>query len=63
MTLTGGDIDKVFGLLVAQPWKPAACRDVLGELYPRYFVTETKFDLKEGAPRKKLLAADPRYMK
>lgn len=49
----GGDIAQMASYLTSEPFKPGACR-TLG--MDSHFVTETKKDLKDGAPIRKVVA-------
>ena len=54
LTETGGDLGSLVACLSSQPFKPGACRTVLGNRMDRHFKTETKPDLKTGKPLKRL---------
>jgi hypothetical protein len=61
-TATGGDMDAFTGLLVSQPFKPGAAREVLdADTYARLFVTEEKPEIKEGKPVKSVQKIDTAF--
>ena len=60
---SGGDFGKVAEMFAANPFKPGACREVLGDRWGEVFVVEEKLDLKEGKPSKKLQVVDERFIR
>jgi hypothetical protein len=59
---TGGDLDKLAGLLRSQPVKYGEAKGVLGERWGDYFNVTWKRVLKDGKPAKKLLAVNRRFI-
>lgn len=60
---TGGDFDLLGSLLSSDPFKHGACRDVLGERWGEVFEVTEKPELKEGKPKKSLIAVNERFVK
>lgn len=62
LTVTGGDLDTLCGLLASQPLKPGGCKAVLGPEWDRHFETSEVPDVLTGKPKKEVKRVDPRYL-
>lgn len=61
--LMHGDIDTLINCLRSDPFKPSVCREAMPPLeYDRLFETKQKPVLKEGKPKKQLLARPPAFL-
>ena len=59
---SGGDLDKVFGLLASNPWKHGSCRKLLGDDgYAACFETTVVQDVQMNRPRVDLVVQDKRF--
>jgi hypothetical protein len=61
LVVTGGDMDAVCGVMVAQPFKFAAARKLLPD-YDELFETTTEPELCDGVPKKELCSVDTRFI-
>jgi hypothetical protein len=59
----GGDFGMVAEMLASNPFKPGACRDLLGNRWGDVFTVVEKLDLKEGKPTRKLIEVNGRFVK
>jgi hypothetical protein len=59
-----GDLDRLFDVLVAQPFKHGSVRTVIGRpLHDRLFESRRTAALKSGAPQRDLKRTDQRYLR
>jgi len=59
----GGDFGAVAEMLASDPFKPGACKELLGERWGEVFEVTEKAELKEGKPSKKLMAINPKFIR
>ena len=59
----GGDFGAVAEMLASDPFKPGACKELLGERWGEVFQVIEKDELKEGKPSKKLVAVNERFIR
>lgn len=59
-----GDLDRFFGVLVAQPYKPGAARAILDQsVYNNVFTVRSTAKLVAGVPQRVLKCTDKRFMR
>jgi hypothetical protein len=63
LTATGGDMEKVAGLLASDPFKHGACREYLGGQWDDHFIVEVKPKLLEGKPVKQLQSINTHFVR
>ena len=60
---TGGDAASLAEVLTASPFKVAAAREVLGDLFDQHFQTIVEIDTKEGKPVREVKALNPKFVR
>lgn len=60
---TGGDAARLAEILVASPFKTAAAREALGDLFEQHFSTIVEMGTKEGKPVREVKALNPKFVK
>lgn len=63
LTETGGDFGAAVELMASEPFKPGACKGVLGDSWERCFIVNETPDLKTGKPKKEVKRIDKRFEK
>jgi len=63
ITAVGGDLRRLSEAMVSAYAKVGESREILGEDFDEHFKTETVPKLKEGKPKKRLIAAKAEYVK
>lgn len=58
---TGGDAEAIAEILTASPFKVAAAREALGDLFDQHFQTIVETDVATGKPVREVKALNPKF--